>query len=290
MRPRISVVVNTRNEEQSLPYALRSVASWADEIVVVDMESTDGTLAVARAFGARTFTVEPAGYVEPARAFAVAQATGDWILVLDADELVPESLSRRLRDIAAGDAADVVMCPYRTYILGAPLKGSGWGPRHELHPRFYRRGYLSWSPEVHRAPVPAPGARIVALQAGEPAEAAELAIHHFNYLGFGDFLDRLNRYTSIEAAEAAARGESVSLLRGFARAGRELLWRLVKDRGFRDGWRGVYLSTLMGVYRLVVSAKQHQLRTVGSEEEIEAGYVREAERLLATYPEGAHRT
>jgi glycosyltransferase involved in cell wall biosynthesis len=282
------VVVNTRNEEHSLPYALRSVASWADEIVLVDMESTDGTLAVARAFGARTFTVEPAGFADPARAFAVAQATGDWILVLDADELVPEPLSCRLLEIAAGDAADIVMCPYRTFILGAALKGSGWGPRYEVHPRFYRRGHLTWSPEVHRAPMPAPGSRIVTVEGGEAA--AELAIHHFNYLGFGDFLDRLNRYTSIEAAEAAARGESVSLLRGFARAGRELLWRLVKDRGFRDGWRGVYLSTLMGVYRLVVSAKQHQLRTVGSEEEIEAGYVREAERLLAAYPEGAHRT
>jgi glycosyltransferase involved in cell wall biosynthesis len=85
------VVINTLNEERRLPYALRSVQDWVDEIVVVDMHSDDKTVEIAEAFGARIFTHERVGYADPARAFAFARATGDWILILDADELVPRA-------------------------------------------------------------------------------------------------------------------------------------------------------------------------------------------------------
>ncbi|PYU89881.1 MAG: glycosyltransferase family 2 protein, partial [Acidobacteria bacterium] len=116
MGPRISVVVNTLNEEKNLPYALRSVRSWVDEIVVVDMHSQDRTVEIAREYGAKVYSHEPMGFVEPARAFAVAQAGGDWILILDADEVVPLLLSRRLREIARRDEADVVTLPRLNYL------------------------------------------------------------------------------------------------------------------------------------------------------------------------------
>jgi glycosyltransferase involved in cell wall biosynthesis len=86
-RPRISAVFNTFNEEKRLRFALRSVKPWVDEIVVVDMHSSDATRTIAENFGAKVFLHEPLGYADPARAFAVAQATGDWILMLDADRL-----------------------------------------------------------------------------------------------------------------------------------------------------------------------------------------------------------
>ena len=286
MRPTISVVINTRNEERNLPYALRSVASWVQEIVVVDMHSTDGTLRIAKSFGAKTFTVERAGFADPARAFAVAQATGEWILVLDADELIPEPLSRRLIEIASDGMGDVVMVARRNFLLGTPLIGSGWGPRQDVHSRFYRRGCLTFPGDIHRSPVASPGVRVVDISVEEPS--SELAIQHFNYLGFDDFIERLNRYTGIEAKEAGERGESSSLLRGLAKACREFGWRFVRSKGYRDGWRGIYLSVLMGVYRLASSAKQKQLEVVGSDEAIEVLYAEEAERLLSAYPAGMH--
>src|SRR5262245_29586580 len=103
MAPGISVVINTRNEEKNLPHALRSVRPWVDEIIVVDMCSEDRTVEIARSFGAKTFPHEPLGYCEPARAFALGQATQPWVLILDADEMVPAPLSRALRSAAAGD-------------------------------------------------------------------------------------------------------------------------------------------------------------------------------------------
>src|SRR5690606_35891959 len=97
----ISVVVDTRDAARVLAFDLRSVAPWASEIVVVDMESGDDTVAIARAHGARVLTHPRADCVEAARAFAVAAAREPWVLVLDADELVPLALSRRLRAVAA---------------------------------------------------------------------------------------------------------------------------------------------------------------------------------------------
>lgn len=284
MGSKISVVVNTRNEERNLPYALRSVANWVDEIVVVDMRSTDRTLEVAEAFQARTFTIEPAGFVEPARAFAVSQATGDWILVLDADELVPEPLSRRFISVVEEDDFDIVACPFKTFLLGTALKGTGWG-RHEVHQRFFRRGFLEFRDQVHSSPILRSGGRILDLAAATSSteSPADFAIHHFNYLGFHDFLDRLNRYTTIEAIQASQSDEVTSLRRALKAAGREFVWRFVRAEGFRDGWRGAYLSILMAMYRLVSNAKQQQLQLVGTEEEIEALYAQEAERLLWQY-------
>src|SRR5450759_4249900 len=104
----ISVVINTLNEEANIAYALRSVRTWVDEIVVVDMHSDDRTREVAETYGARVYLHDRVGYVEPARRFALAKATGDWILILDADELIPPRLARRLSDIAAAGQADVV--------------------------------------------------------------------------------------------------------------------------------------------------------------------------------------
>lgn len=282
MHPRISVVINTRNEEGNLPYALRSVRSWVDEIVVVDMASTDDTEEIARAFGAKVFAVEPTGFVEPARAFAVAQATGDWVLVLDADEVIPEPLSRRLRAIASDGAADVVAISRKTFMFGAALEASGWSMARDVQRRFFRNGALEWSARIHSLPTPTAGAVVTKL---EPGRDGDLAIWHFSYLDFEDFVERLNRYTSIEARQARARGEKPSEVRGFALAIREIGWRYGLSQGFRDGWRGLYLSLLMVFYRLLTSAKLRQLAEIGDTAEIRKAYAEEAENLLKRYKE-----
>ena len=89
---KISVLINTLNEEAHLPACLESVR-WADELVLVDMHSTDRTVAIAESAGCRVFQHDRMGYVEPARNFAIAQANHPWVLVLDADERVSPGLA-----------------------------------------------------------------------------------------------------------------------------------------------------------------------------------------------------
>ena len=97
---RISVVVNTKNEGRTLDRCLAS-AAWADEIVVLDMSSDDETVAVARKYTEKVFSCPDFGYVEPARNLAISHATGDWVFLLDADEVVPARLAAGIRKIIA---------------------------------------------------------------------------------------------------------------------------------------------------------------------------------------------
>lgn len=280
----ISVVINTLNEEANLPYAIGSVRPWADEIVVVDMHSDDGTAALARELGARVFLHERMGFADPAREFAIAQTTGDWVLILDADELVPLPLSRRLREIGDGDEADVVLVPKLAYLLGEALHRTGWGLDQGRLPLFFRRGFLHTGATVHAFLHPVPNARVIALPA-----RAELAIAHFNYLDLTDFIERLNRYTSIEAEQAIARGSRPRAWKALAAAARELVRRYLRQGGWRDGWRGLYLSLFMAFYRIAIVAKQEERARVGPRQTVEAHYREEKERLLRAYTEEGSR-
>lgn len=274
----VSVVVNTLNEEARLSYALRSVRPWVDEIVVVDMRSDDRTVEIARQFGAVVFDHARVGYADPARSYGIERSTGDWILVLDADEVVPEPLSRALLDIAESDRVDAVSIGWRNHLLGAPLLHSGWGPEQDRHIRFFRRGAVAARADIHDYLAISEGARVLRLPASDP-----LCITHFNYVDLSQFLEKLNRYTTIEATAAFDRDDRGGRGRAIARASREVVGRFARRGGFRDGWRGFYLSLLMGVYRLVAVAKLDELRRNGSRQEIEARYRSEAERLLAGY-------
>ncbi len=276
--PRISVVLNTLNEEKRIGYALRSVKDWADEIVVVDMHSDDRTAEIAVAFGARVAMHDRVGYADPARAFAVDQSTGEWILILDADELVPEPLSRKLRSIAAADEADAVRIYMRNYLLGAALGHTGWGPNQDPHVRFFRRNALELTPDVHNFLKVKEWARVHDVGPG-----SDLELVHFNYLDVEQFVEKMNRYTSIEAAGAVSRGEKATRTSAIRLAARTFIGRYLRRGGYRDGWRGFYLSGLMAAYRFIVVAKTEELRRNGNRGRVEVTYGEEAERILAGY-------
>ena len=278
MSARISAVVHTLNEETRLPFALRSLKPWVDEIVVVDMRSDDHTAEVARSCGAIVYEHERLAYADPARASAVGKTTGDWILILDADEIVPRSLARRLRSIADEGSCDAVRLPRANWILGEVIAHCGWGASQDGHFRFFRRGAVHLPAEVHRAARPEPGMRLLDL-----CRQPDAAIVHFNYVDARDFLERLNRYTSIEAGNAAARGERPSRLREIRKPLQAFLWRYFALAGWRDGWRGFALAGLMGFYRFAAEVKLRELAAGVSAEEICRRYQAEAERLLGEY-------
>jgi glycosyltransferase involved in cell wall biosynthesis len=278
MEPRISVVINTLNEERNLPYALRSVRSWADEIVVVDMYSDDHTVEIARQFGAKVYSHRRVGFVEPARAFAVSQATGDWVLILDADELTPRPLSRKLIQISQSETVDVVKVPYLNYIFGAPLMYSGCGPSQAKHMRFFRRGSLHTTPAIHDYFHPVPGARVLEL----PYEPGH-SIVHFAYLDAVQWVEKMNRYTSIEAEQRFERREHASPFKALIHTMGMFLWMYIRRQGYRDGWRGFYYSALSGFYRLVTLAKLQGLERIGARARVEEVYRHDAERLLDEY-------
>ncbi len=275
----ISVVVNTLEAERYLRYALRSVVAWATEVVVADMGSTDATVAIAEALGARVVPCPRGDCVEAGRGVAVAAAREAWVLLLDADELVPFGLSRRLREIAAHGAVDAVRIPRVNYLLGAPLLHTGWNPARDRHLRFFRPGLVGLPTRIHEPVRARPEARTLDL----PYVPGE-ALLHFNYTDVDDFVARLARYTSVEATHAVARGEHGGPVRALGGALREWLVRYGWHGGWRDGWRGFHLAALMAAYRLIVQAKIASRERLGPEADVIAAYAGEAERVLAEYP------
>lgn len=276
MKPTISVAINTLNEEPNLGYALRSVRSWVDQIVVVDMHSQDRTREIAAEYGAEVYLHEPLGFADPARAFAIDKCRGEWLLVLDADELVPARLSRTLRALACRADVDVVSIPRVNYILGEPLEHTGWGPNRDRHERFFRRGTLRTSAQIHDCFKAALGAQRHSL-----AYESGNAIVHFNYLDVSQFLEKLNRYTSVEAEQAFERGDPPQTLSALPGAAREFFRRYVLFKGYRDGWRGFYLSLMMAFYRVAAAAKLRELCSNGTRETTQRHYRAQAEAALA---------
>lgn len=239
--PMISAVINTRNEEQNIRFCLESLR-WCDEIIVVDMESDDKTVDIAREYTDKIYSHEIVRAFDTARKFAVEKASGDWILLIDADELVKKLLSKRLRNIAANDESDIVYIPFKTYIMGAWIKHTGWWP--DYHPRFFKRGTITFVENVHAYMNESSAAKKLYL----PAEEIN-SIEHFAYRDSEHFITKLNRYTTIEARHMFDQGQRFSLFRMLAAGFRGFQVRYISQKGYKDGYRGFSLSLMMGFYR-----------------------------------------
>jgi glycosyltransferase involved in cell wall biosynthesis len=268
----------TLNEESNITHAILSVKPWVDEVVVVDMMSDDRTVDVAGLLGAKVFNHPRVGFVEPARATAVGYASGEWIMVLDADEMIPSPLSSELRRIAQSDSADVCRVPRLNYILGRPMIHGPHAPDRDLQVRFFKKNRLRFSDRIHSSPEPEIGARVCTVQF-----AGSRAIHHFHAATATQLIDKMNRYTSTDADQLFRQGKP-------AAAWRLIVWPLVfflrgyfVDQGWRDGWRGLYWAFLMGFYRLTRETKHLQLFESGAASTSEAPYSSEADKLLREY-------
>ena len=271
-KPTISVVINTLNEEANLPWALASVR-WADEIVVVDMNSEDRTREIAREHRARIIDHPPLGFVEPARAAGIEAAGGTWVLILDADEMVPETLAATLLEMSSKDDVDVVEIPRINYMFGAGIRHGGW--RGDAARRFFRKGRVTPPARIHGTFEVAEGARCVRLP-----PAPETSLRHFNYVDLAEFVERLNRYTNVEAEQALGREQPTSALRLLYAPVREFLHQFVGLGGWRDGQRGLHLAVMMAFYRALTHAKMAERVREGDSQRVQSRYEEIKRRLI----------
>lgn len=246
----ISVVVNSYNEGEKLRRCLTSVKGWADELVVVDMESEDATLGVAKEFGAKIFTHAPVSYIEPVRQFAVSKASASWVLVLDPDETVTEKLKNKLTEISKKDETAAVNIPRLNIFLGRKVKHTNFWPDRQI--RFFKQDQVIFSDKIHS--YPKVEGEVMELPAKE-----NLAIHHYPYSSVKAYLQRMERYSNIEASNLYEEGKRFSLFRLLYLPGYDFLRRFVRHLGFLDGWMGLLLSLLQAYYYVLVELKLRKL-------------------------------
>jgi glycosyltransferase involved in cell wall biosynthesis len=252
MPTKLSVAMIAMNEEVNLPRTLESVR-WADEIILVDSGSKDATVEIARKFGARVFEEPWKGFAAQKNS-AIAHATGDWVLSLDADEEVSPELVREIAWLLAGDPpSSAFRIPRLNHFLGKPLRHGGYWPDPKL--RLFRNGSARFEERaVHES-----------LKADGPVGQLASPLLHHCYPTLAEYIEHMNRYSSTGAQLLAEKGRCSrswpafvwnALLNPTATFIYNYLFRL----GFLDGREGLVQHLNHSVYIHWKFVKAWQMR------------------------------
>lgn len=241
---KISTIVITRDEEERIDRCLGSVASFSDEIVVVDSFSTDGTLEIARRHTSHVFQNVWPGY-SAQKEFAVERASGDWIFWIDADEEVSPELGR---DIAALDLdADGYEVPRLVRYLGRWIRHGGWYPDRVV--RLFRRdrGRFDGARVHERVIVNGTVGRL------------DSPLYHYSYRNIAHHLQKMNQFTSLAAGQMHDRGRKAGIVEILGRPLAGFLGAYVLKGGFLDRMPGLLIATLHAYYVFLKYAKLWEL-------------------------------
>ena len=232
MRPPVSVVFMVKDEADRLGPSLAS-AGWADEVLVVDTGSTDGTIELARAAGARVESIPGEGYVA-SRNRALALATHDWVLVLDADERVSGDLARALQEAVEtpGKAAAFRM-PRLSHVGGQPIRHGTWWPDRKVRLGLRSRGLRAGGGRVHET-----------IEIDGEVRDLPYPLLHFPYRDVSDAVRKAAIYARSSALDRFDRGHRGSILYLLLRPPVEFLRSWVLKRGFLDGRAGLGVALL----------------------------------------------
>lgn len=245
---RLSVALICQDEARRLPAWLAALAPVADEVVAVDSGSRDGSVEILRAAGAKVEHRDWTGYTDQ-RNHATGLCTGDWILFLDADEVIDGELAGALARLKAGpDPAEAGFeLGYKVFFFGRFLRHGGYFP--ERHLRLFRAGRARWEKRaVHeRLVVDGPLGRLPGY------------VHHHSYDSVGQYLARAARYSAEAAEQMRAAGRRASPLAAWGHAAWAFFSRYVLRLGFLDGWAGYLAARLEATYTLAKYARLVQL-------------------------------
>lgn len=250
MLEKLSVIINTLNEEKNIERAIRSV-KWADEIIVCDMHSDDQTQTLAKNLGAKIYLHKRVGFVEPARNFAISKASNAWVLILDADEEIPSALKERIQFIIDNSASDYVEIPRKNMIFNKWVQASMWWPDYNI--RLFKKGKVQWGDKIHRPPQ--------TYGKGEELEAKEeLAIIHYHYISISQFMERMNRYTAIQAEELVKEEYIFKWQDLITKPLNEFLGRYFANKGYKDGLHGLVLCILQAISFFIMYLKVWEIQ------------------------------
>ncbi|MCL0072315.1 glycosyltransferase family 2 protein [Thermodesulfovibrionales bacterium] len=231
----LSVAIITKNEEERLPDCLRSV-SFADDIVVVDSKSTDKTVEIAKEFGCRVFVEDWKG-CGPQKNSAIDKCKHDWVLVVDADESIPEEAKSEIVRIinATPNSADAYSFPRKNFFHGKWIRHSGWWPDRGIRLFKKSKGRTNNS-LVHES-----------IEVNGTIKNLSTPIIHNSIKDLTFVLEKINIYSSLEAENLFRKGKQSSAFKAFFRGIMAFLKLYFLKRGFLDGHEGFVISFSHGV-------------------------------------------
>lgn len=237
-RPTISATVLTLNNGSTLERCLEGI-KWVDEIVVVDSYSTDDSVNIAGRYSSKVFQRPWDGFI-PQRNFSKSQATGEWILWVDADEVVSNALRQEIEETLSSGPGETqgYLIPRLTFYLGRWIRHGGWYP--DLSVRLFRAAGNWWGGEEPHASVQVKG----------PVGRLRNDLWHFNYASFGHQIRTIDRYAEMSAQQLHRRGERFRLRKMLLHPMGRFLKEYLIRQGFRDGMPGIIIiaSTMFYVF------------------------------------------
>ncbi|MHB8427724.1 MAG: glycosyltransferase family 2 protein [Acidiferrobacterales bacterium] len=244
----LSVAYITHNASRCFADSLASISNLADDIVVVDSGSTDDTLAIATRFSARVHVRDWPGF-GPQKQFAVEQADHDWVLVLDADEVLLPPAAMVIKQVLATDELPAgFFLPRFNFFHGRRIRFGDWGKDNVLRLVDRRRGQFS-DDVVHERWV-----------AGGPVRRLNAPIGHYSFENYKAMLGKLDRYSDLNARSLLARGHSIGRHEPMVHALAAFLKGYVLRLGFLDGTdgAGIALTTALGSFMKYAKALELQ--------------------------------
>ncbi len=245
-REKISAVIIAFNEEKKIERCLRSL-NWVDEIVVVDSFSTDKTVDICRTRTAKVFQHPWPGSYAVQRNIANGHASHDWVLSLDADEIVTVGLRDEILGILTnGPLADLYLVPRREFFGGKWIEAGGWYPQYKSN--FFRKSLGEWTSPVHEKFV----------SRGKEGCLKNPLLHD----GYGDFelfMTKFNHYSSAEA-DGSFRQRKFSLMKVLFSPLERFFGRFIRHRGYRDGMHGFYMAVVIAINYFLRELKIYELR------------------------------
>lgn len=240
---KLSVCISTYNSEDKIENLLKSV-KFADEIIVVNNSSTDKTAQIAEKYTDKIFTRPNNKMLNINKNFGFSKATGDWILCLDDDELIPEELKSEIEDVLQNDPkdADGFYIPRKNIIFGKWIEHTGWYPDPQL--RFFRNGKGKFEEKhVHE---------MIKVD-GNVSHLKEPMVH-YNYTSVMQFLHKMDIYVPNEAEVLLAEGYKTNFSDAIKFPFNQFLTRFFAQEGYKDGFHGLMLSLLMAFYHFYIFA------------------------------------
>jgi (heptosyl)LPS beta-1,4-glucosyltransferase len=246
----ISVCLACRNEADRLADCLESVA-WADERILMDLASTDDSVAIAERYNTRVVRHDPVPIVELIRNDIAAYAAHDWILVLDPDERVTPGLAAELRHVATRDDIDAVIMPRMNWDLGYPP--SNPNERYEQQLRMYRRSRVTWPVIPNALPI-VPDARKYRVPSTD-----ETVLMHDRNKNIPEVLDRIVRYAPLQAQSMIDRGQVFSARAMAVSLATRARRQFIDGKAWRDGVPGMLRAAILVLFHFYIWAAFWQL-------------------------------
>ncbi len=244
----ITVVIITKNEEKNIERCLKSV-QWANEIIVVDAESTDKTVEIAKSLNATVIVKQWAGFAKQ-KEFAMQQTKNDWVFFPDADEVTTEELKIEiLQTIQMNNSLNGYEVPMKSFFLGKWIRYCGWYPG--FHLRLFKKSKARMN---HR---PVHEGFLIEGNIGR----LKADLDHYTYNSLHHYIEKMNTYSSLDVMNKIGTGRIIRWYHFILNPLSVFLRMYVSLHGYKDGFHGFLLAYFSALHSLTIYAKSWEYQS-----------------------------